>query len=272
MTFSLFLGGVVPGAWAQEADFFERDGWQGGTAFVRALEGTHREVQFALSADQLRIGDVVLIVSPSESTFSEVELSDLVTRVSRVVIFDEKRSSQVYVAGTEDASGRDPAASHINGVSQLPVVEANVHVNHLNWSGQIAFNHPAPVRGIGAPLVGDKENAYVFAPVPNMIVVRDASLLTNFMYPMFDNSSFISALTSCGENGRYVVYPPSWTIGRGAPQSLEERISDAYEYIKFRLHDPKDVLSHFPWKTLFQGVIVFWLILAASMAFSWSKD
>lgn len=273
--FSAVFGSAVPVS-AQEKGqaevwddhFYSNDGWQGGTAFVQLFNSPW----FDLELNELEKGDVVVIVAPDKGMFSDVSIDSFLMKGVRVVIFDEADQENALFP-QEASTGMDRLVSHINGNPELPVMKA-----HLSfpwrwdaWEGQLALNHPAPVKGVTAA-VGSDSHAYVWSPRTHVWIVRDASMVTNFMISMYDNQSFIQALTECEGECRQVLYTPHRVIERGLPDTMSQRIMDSFDQAFHFLKDQMDAVSIFPWSKLILGIIFFWLIITAGISFPTYKD
>ena len=248
--------------------FFHNDGWVGGTEFVQLLGTPY----FDLSLNELEKGDVAILIEPDKTMLSKVSVESFLMKGVRVVIFDETNSEKALFP-QKPAAGMDRRVSHINGNPDIPVIKAHVTFpwKYEPWEGQVALNHPAPVTGVAA-LVGNDDYAYVWSPRANVWIVRDASIVTNFMISMYDNESFIQAITSCEDACKQVLYTPRRIIERGEPDSIPQRVVDSFDQLLHFFNDQKDVLSYFPWLKLILGIIFFWLIMTAGISFPTYKD
>lgn len=247
--------------------FWKDEGWQGGTTFISLLDAP----AYDLKLNDLQRGDVAIIVAPDKTMFSNVSLESFALRGIRVIVFDE---GVIQGEKVELAHGADRLVAHINGNPDLPVVEANVTFpwSDKPWKGKIAMNHPSPVAGVEA-MVGSDAFGYVWTPGDAIWIVRDASLVTNFMIPMYDNESFIRALVACEEAPcRQVVYAPRRVIERGTAASSQEKAIDLMDRMRQFFNDQREVFSSFPWLKLMMGIIVFWLSVTAWIAFPRLKD
>ncbi len=249
--------------------FFENRDWDGGNAFYAYLRRSFADVVMDPSVDQLLLSDVVVVISPSVGMFSQVNLESLANHVKQIVIFDEKIDPALYFDNVSEAYSKDQKASHINGLASLPVLSAEIERDNFAWNGRLAFNHPAPIEGIQMPVVGDESHAYVISWSSNVWIVRDASMLTNMMFSMYDNRSFVKSLLLCEGSCRAVVYSPDHVIAES--MGIIDKLLKEIEALRTRFDNPKDPLHQFPWRTVFEGILLFWLILGVLLAFSWSR-
>lgn len=251
-----------------EADFYQNEGWLGGTSFVRLLD----HPQFDLALNALEKGDVAILLLPDKGMFAEVSIESFVARGVRVVVFDENEVVEATF-GERAAKGMDRLVSHINGNSELPVVKASVSFpwRAEAWEGQIVLNHPAPLTGV-EPVVGSEAHVYVWSPNASVWFVRDASLVTNFMIPMYDNASFLEALTSCEGKCRKVLFTPGRVIARGQPDSPLQTVWDVMDRFRHFVEHQQAAMPYFPWMKLLFGILCFWLLVTAGIAFPTHKD